>query len=163
MDHERTLILLRHAKSDWSGDTSDIDRPLAERGRRQAPAAGRWLAANTHSIDLVVVSPATRAASTWGLVAAELDVPPPKRVDDRVYAASGDELLAIVCDLPEDAQTVVVVGHNPGLEDLVSILTGDATRMVTSALAVMTVPAPWRSAAPRTAELKAAGRPPVNR
>ena len=160
VDHERTLILLRHAKSDWSGDTSDIDRPLAERGRRQAPDAGRWLAANIDSVDLAVVSPATRAASTWELAAAELDVPPPTRVDDPVYAASGDELLAIVRDLPDDVQTVVLVGHNPGLEDLVSILTGEVTRMVTSALAVMTVEAPWPNVAPRTAELKAAGRPP---
>jgi phosphohistidine phosphatase len=61
---ERTLILLRHANSDWSGDDADIARPLAKRGRRQAPDAGRWLAANIDSIDLAVVSPAIRARST---------------------------------------------------------------------------------------------------
>ena len=93
---ERTLILLRHAKSDWSGDEPDVDRPLAKRGRRQAPEAGRWLAANIDRIDLAVVSPASRARSTWDLVAAELPVPPPTRIDDRVYAASDAELLAVV-------------------------------------------------------------------
>jgi phosphohistidine phosphatase len=160
---ERTLILLRHAKSDWSGDSADIDRPLAERGRRQAPNVGRWLQANIDSIDLAVVSPATRAASTWDLVADELDVPPTPRVDDRLYAASADELLTIVRGLPDDAGTVVLVGHNPGLEDLVAILTGEATRMVTSALAVMKVPTPWATAAPRGATLVVSGRPPLAR
>ena len=61
---ERTLILLRHAKSDWSGDEAGIARPLGKRGRRQAPAAGRWLAANVDRVDLAVVSPASRARGT---------------------------------------------------------------------------------------------------
>ena len=65
---ERTLILLRHAKSDWSGSVPDVDRPLARRGHRQAPQAGRWLADNIDSIDLAVVSPANRARRTWELV-----------------------------------------------------------------------------------------------
>src|SRR3954447_12464494 len=69
-------IPLRHAKSDWSGDAADIERPLADRGWRQAPDAGRWLAANIGSISLAVVSPAARATSTWKVVAAEVDVPP---------------------------------------------------------------------------------------
>ena len=70
---ERTLILLRHAKSDWSGNEADVDRPLSKRGLRQAPHAGRWLAHSISSIDLAVVSPATRARSTWELASAELD------------------------------------------------------------------------------------------
>ncbi len=65
---ERTLILLRHAKSDWSGDEVDLARPLADRGRRQAPDSGRWLNANIGSIALALVSPAERARSTWDLV-----------------------------------------------------------------------------------------------
>ncbi|MGZ4592780.1 MAG: SixA phosphatase family protein, partial [Actinomycetes bacterium] len=93
---ERTLILLRHAKSDWSGGEADIDRPLGKRGRRQAPDAGRWLAASIDSIDLAVMSPARRARSTWNLVSAELDVPPPTRIDDRVYTESDSELLDVV-------------------------------------------------------------------
>jgi phosphohistidine phosphatase len=158
---ERTLILLRHAKSDWSGDEADIDRPLARRGRRQAPDAGRWLAANIAGIDLAVVSPANRARSTWDLVAAELGGRPPTRIDDRVYAASDDELLAVVRELPDEVETVVLVGHNPGIEDLASRLTGEWASMPTSALAVITVPGPWSSAGRHPAVLRAFGRPPA--
>ena len=158
---ERTLILLRHAKSDWSGDEADIDRPLAKRGRRQAPDAGSWLATNIDSIDLAVVSPATRARSTWDLVAAELAVHPRTRIDDRVYAASDDELLAVLQELPDDVETVVLVGHNPGIEDLASLLTGEWTPMPTSALAVITVADSWSSAGRHPAVLRASGRPPA--
>ena len=158
---ERRLILLRHAKSDWSGDEPDVARPLANRGRRQAPDAGRWLAANTERIDLAVVSPAVRARSTWDLVAAELDDAPPMRIDDRVYGASDRELLAVVSQLPEDVHTVVVVGHNPGLEDLAALLTGELTPMPTSALAVITVSGSWSTARPGSGVLVAAGRLPA--
>ena len=141
-----TLVLLRHAKSDWSGDEADIDRPLADRGRRQAPKAGRWLAAGVGDVDLVVVSPAVRARSTWKLASAELAVPPRSRLDDRVYAASADVLLGVVRELPEDVDTVVVVGHNPGLEELVPLLTGKRVPMPTSGIAVIAVPGRWSTA-----------------
>jgi len=158
---ERTLILLRHAKSDWSGDESDIARPLAKRGRRQAPEAGRWFAANLDRIDLAVVSPAKRASSTWDLVAAELDVLPPRRIDDRLYAASDQELLVVVRELPDDLETVVLVGHNPGIEDLASLLAGESVPMPTSALAVITLPGRWSTAGRDSAVLRASGRPPA--
>ena len=161
---EHTLILLRHAKSDWSVESADIDRPLAKRGRRQAAEAGTWLAANVDRIDLAVVSPATRAQSTWELVAAELDAPPQMRIDDRVYAASDDELLAVVRELPDSVETAILVGHNPGLEDLVMLLTGEQAEMTTSALAVITVPGSWSSAAaPRACALEVSGSPPPAR
>lgn len=156
----RTLILLRHAKSDWSGDESDLDRPLARRGQRQAPQAGRWLAANVDGIDLAVVSPAARARRTWELVSAELEAVPRTRVDDRVYAASVGGLLAVVRELPDDLDTVVLVGHNPGLEELVTELTGEWVPMPTSALAVLTLPGSWVTAVRGSAALTASGRPP---
>jgi phosphohistidine phosphatase len=158
---ERTLILLRHAKSDWSGDEADVDRPLAVRGRRQAPEAGAWLAANVDSIGLALVSPAARARNTWELVAAELKVAPRTRLDDRLYAASAEELLTVVRELPAVVESAVLVGHNPGLEDLASLLTGESTRMATSAIAVIAVPGSWPTTAPRGCALKASGRPPV--
>ena len=158
---ERTLILLRHAKSDWSGDEADMARPLARRGRRQAPDAGRWLAANIDRIDLAVVSPASRARSTWDLVSAGIGVPPRTRIDDRVYAASAQELLTVVRDLSDDVETVVLVGHNPGIEDLVSLLTGEWAPMPTSALAVITVSGSWSTAGHHSAVLRASGRPPA--
>lgn len=158
---ERTLILLRHAKSDWSGDAPDIARPLAARGRRQAPEAGRWLNANVRRIDLAIVSPAERARSTWHLVSAELDAPPRLRLEDRVYAASGDELLAVVREMSDDLDTVALVGHNPGIEDLVARLTGEGVRMPTSAIAVVVVRGGWTSAGDTPATLRASGRPPT--
>lgn len=161
MSRERALVLLRHAKSDWSGDQPDIDRPLAKRGRRQAPAAGQWLAHGVDRIDLAVVSPAKRARSTWKLVAAELADAPPVRVDERVYAASATELLDVMRELPEQLDRVVLVGHNPGLEDLAALLTGTELRMTTSALAVLAVPGPWSALGETTTELQAAGRPPA--
>jgi phosphohistidine phosphatase len=156
----RTLILLRHAKSDWSGTEADIRRPLAARGRRQAPEAGRWLAANIERIDLAVVSPATRTRQTWDLAAAQLRTKPPVVIDDRVYAASQRQLLSVVRERSSDLHTVVLVAHNPGIEELVFAVTGEPAAMPTSAMAVMTWPGPWTDAGHDRAVLRASGRPP---
>ena len=156
----RVLILLRHAKSDWSGDEPDHDRPLAKRGRRQAPEAGRWLAEHVEHIDLAVVSTAVRARQTWELVSAALATPPSVRLEDRVYAASASALLEIVRTLPDDATTVVLVGHNPGIEDLASTLTGHWVSMPTSALAVIGLSGGWGAAGTDEADLLGSGRPP---
>ena len=157
-----TLIVLRHGKSDWSGGEPDHLRPLARRGRRQVPEAGRWLADNVGAIDLAVVSPAERTRETWRLAAAELAVPPPVREDDRVYAGSASSLLGVLRELPDDVGTVVLVGHNPGVEDLVASLTGRDVSMPTSALAVIDLPGPWSTAGSTAAELRAQGRPPAS-
>lgn len=159
---EHTLILLRHAKSDWSGHEADHDRPLAERGRRQASDAGRWLAVNIDSIDLAVVSTAKRARTTWELVSDELQQPPRTRHDDAAYAASLSELLDIVGHLDEARGTVVLVGHNPGMEDLAESLTGDRIPMPTSALAVIELTSTWDGAGRVRGLLRAAGRPPTS-
>ena len=156
----RTLILLRHGKSDWSGDEPDDLRPLARRGRRQVPASGRWLAENAGAIDLAVVSTAARARETWQLAAAELAAPPPVRFDERVYAASVGSLLGVLRELPDAMGTVVLVGHNPGVEDLVADLTGHWVPMPTSALAVIDLPGAWSDVGDG-AELRAYGRPPL--
>jgi phosphohistidine phosphatase len=155
----RQLILLRHAKSDWSGGEPDLERPLATRGKQQAPEAGAWLAANLPAVDLAVVSPAERARATWDLVSAELTEPPDVRHDDRVYAATERELLDIVQELPDDLHAVVLVGHNPGLEDLLARLTGRWRPMTTSALAVIGISGGWADA-DSGSHLVAAGRPP---
>ncbi|MDQ1528192.1 MAG: phosphohistidine phosphatase [Microbacteriaceae bacterium] len=160
---ERTLILLRHAKSDRSGSEPDADRPLSGRGLRQAPQAGRWLADSIDSIDLAVVSPANRARHTWELASAELGTSPPIWIEDRAYGASASELLGVVRDLPDDVGTVVLVGHNPGMEDLVSLLTGESVPMPTSALAVIGLDGSWSTASQSTAILRASGRPPADR
>lgn len=159
---EHTLILLRHAKSDWSGHEGDHDRPLAKRGRRQAPEAGRWLAANVASIDLAIVSTANRARSTWDLASDELDEPPQTRLDDDAYAASAADLLHMVRSLDEALSTVVLVGHNPGIEELAEVLTAERVPMPTSALAVIELTSTWDGAGRARGLLRAAGRPPIS-
>jgi phosphohistidine phosphatase len=158
---ERTLVLLRHSKSDWSTGADDVRRPLASRGRRQAPEAGRWLAAHTGLIDLAVVSPAERARATWQLASSELPLPPRTRYDERLYAASERTLMAVVRELSDDLGCVVLVGHNPGLEDLASTLAGRWVHLPTSALAVLSVPGGWSTVGAATSVLRASGRPPA--
>jgi len=124
--------------------------------------AGRWIADNVGVVDLAVVSPAERTRETWRLAAAELAAPPPVREDDRVYAGSASSLLGVLRELPGELVTVVLVGHNPGIEDLVASLTGRRVPMPTSALAVIDLSGPWSEAANTAAELRAQGRPPAD-
>lgn len=161
--HQRTLLLLRHAKSDWSGGGSDFDRPLNERGLGQAPEVGRWLGRNVDAIDLAVVSPANRARTTWALASAELSPAPPTRFDDELYGAFAGQLLEIIRTLPDDATTVILVCHNPGVEELVELLTGQSLSMSTAALAVLGIDGTWSTVEPGSADLRVFGRPPADR
>lgn len=154
----KTLLVVRHGKSDWAGDEPDRERPLSRRGRRQAPETGAWIAKHHPTIDLAVVSPALRARETWDLVAAELSGGAPAlSIDERVYAAWGDELAEVIRSLPDDARTVALVGHNPGVETIVESYVGRYAPMPTSALAVVGL-ASWDAP---TGELLAHGRPPA--
>jgi len=170
----RRLVLLRHAKSAWPDDLADHERPLASRGRREAPLAGRWLAEHVGEIDLVVCSPAVRTRQTWELVSAELDrtglertgpersgLPgaPEFRIDERVYEAGAGDLVRVARELPAAVGTALVIGHNPGLEDLVGTLTGDWPTMLTSAIAVLTVPGEWSGLTPGRLTLHAVETP----
>ncbi|HSZ28350.1 MAG TPA: histidine phosphatase family protein [Pseudonocardiaceae bacterium] len=155
----RTLILLRHAKSAWPQETSDIARPLAARGRRDAPVVGRWLREHAPKIDLVVCSPAVRAVQTWDLAAAQLDAIPEVRHDEWLYSASAEDLLTTTQELPDEASTAVLVGHNPGLEDFLTLLTGVAEPLKTSAIAVVTAPGGWGKTRPGSWTLRALATP----
>lgn len=157
----RRLVVLRHAKSDWP-EVPDHERPLAARGRRDAPAVGRWLRDEGCVPDRVVCSTARRARQTWELAAAELGAVPDLAHDERVYDASVRELLDVVHELPDDAGTVLLVGHNPGFHALTLTLAasanGDALerariKFPTSAVAVLAFTGPWQSVAAGTARL----------
>jgi phosphohistidine phosphatase len=128
------LVLLRHAKSAWPPDVPDEQRPLNDRGRRDAPAVGRWLAGQP-GFDLALVSPATRARQTWELVAAELAGPPEHRVEPALYFCGPREIIAAAEHT--GLNDVLVVAHNPDLEDVVAELTGERVTLKTSALAVV--------------------------
>lgn len=143
---DRRLVILRHAKSAWPEDVPDHERPLAERGERDAPVAGRWLAEHVGVIDVALCSPATRARQTWTLAAGELAGTPDTRYDERIYGASPGDLLAVVQDIEDDVGTAVLVGHNPGLSHLVTALAGQRHELKTSGIAVLTWPGEWADA-----------------
>ncbi len=106
------------------------------------------------------MSSATRAQQTWHLASAELAAPPPVQIEERAYAATAGELLDLVRELPAEVGTAVVVGHNPGLEDLATMLASRSVEMPTSALAVISWTGEWESAGTVDASLMASGRPP---
>ncbi|MER6784632.1 histidine phosphatase family protein [Streptomyces sp. NPDC000658] len=159
----RRLVVLRHAKSAWPHGVPDHERPLAPRGLRDAPAAGRALAEAGRRPDLALCSTAARARATWELVRARWDPPPPERFDPRLYGADPPELLDIVRETPGEVGTLLLVGHNPGLQELVLDLAGDGLgdaldevrlKFPTSAIAVLTWHGPdWRALTPGAALL----------
>jgi phosphohistidine phosphatase len=172
-DATRRLILLRHAKSDWP-DVPDRDRPLAKRGRRDAPRIGRWLHEHGYQPDVVVCSAARRARQTWDLVAPELGGSPAVRFEPRAYAASAMTLLDLAQELPSRYRTAMLIGHNPGLSELASQLAASpdigpeispeissatdsgprpGISLPTAAVAVLEFPGDWPSLAPGQARL----------
>ena len=155
----RRLIVLRHAKSDWSTGVADHDRPLAARGSREAVLAGRWLRDNAVDIDLAVCSSAKRARQTWKLVAKQLGDAPKVRIEDRLYAGAERTLLDVVREIPDSAHTVLLIGHNPAMEDLIVELSGVASRMKTSSIAVLSTSSGWPDAGARWARLEATVTP----
>jgi phosphohistidine phosphatase len=138
-----TLVILRHAKSDWPDGVPDLQRPLGERGIREAPLAGQWLRDQVPPFDLVVRSPALRARQTWELAAAELGYEPLVREDARLYGEPVSVLLDVIRDIPPEAGTVLFVGHNPELNSLVTVLSGTAVELKTSSIAVLTFDGAW--------------------
>lgn len=150
---ERRLVLLRHAEAASPEDASDADRPLTIRGKHDAPVAGQWLAEHVESIDITVCSTAMRARQTWSLVAAELSHAPLFQPDDRLYGASVEQLLTVTQLLPDEAATAMFVGHNPGMAELLHLLTGEPHGFETCGVAVLSCGDNWASVTARTATL----------
>jgi len=147
-----TLILLRHGKSAYPDGVDDHERPLNERGRQEAPVAGRLLAdsladqgsrsAERAGLDLALVSSAARAQQTWALAAPHLVVHDQLTRSD-LYLAERHELLEVVRALPASAKRVIFIGHNNGLEDLAAALTQSDVTLKTSTFAVLECDVPW--------------------
>lgn len=120
----RELLLLRHAKSDWSQGVEDFDRPLNVRGQNDAAHIGRWAHQQGLHPDRVFSSPAQRAAQTAAALCAHIGYPAAEIAwDTRIYLASIPTLLEVLADIPADIRLLVLIGHNPGLEDLLVYLT----------------------------------------
>ena len=169
----RKLVLLRHAKSAWP-DLPDHERPLAGRGRRDAPVMGRWLRTAGHVPDRVLCSTARRTRETWQLAQAELGTAPPVSFEDQVYEASAAQLLDLARHAPPAVKTLLIVGHAPGIPDLALMLArADApadgggenggvppaavdrmrAKFPTAAVAVLELTGPWDQLGPGAARL----------
>jgi phosphohistidine phosphatase len=159
----KTILLLRHAKSAWGLDVDDHDRPLSGRGKRDAVAVGELLAARDLNPDLVVCSTATRARETWlravkgGAQAGQV------RYSERVYEAPAADLAKVIRKTPDDARSVLLIGHAPGIPDLVEYLAvrtpADPAwkrmeeKFPTSGLAILQFRGAWSDAGRQRAEL----------
>lgn len=164
----RQLLIMRHAKSAWDTDArTDFERPLAKRGKKDAPRVGRWLRQRGLVPDLVVSSPARRAKQTALEVCKELGLAKARvKWELSIYEGDTDGLLNVLESCPADASTVLLVGHNPGLEMLITYLCGcdiamsaDSKLMPTAAVAQLEMPKDWGRLQSETARLVSIVRP----
>ena len=139
--HMKTLLILRHAKSSWK-DTSlaDHDRPLNKRGKRDAPRMGKFLREQDLVPDRIISSTAKRARNTATAVAKACHCKDKVELTSEFYHAGPGSYLAVLQSVPDDNHRVMVVGHNPGMEGLVTHLTGRMETMSTAALAHVVLP-----------------------
>ncbi len=140
------LLILRHAKSSWAiPGLKDHDRPLNDRGRRDAPRMGELLASEGLLPDAVLCSTACRTMQTWELLskAARCDVQP--RYEEEIYLAGAGDLLEQLHKIPESCRRGMIIGHNPGMEILVAMLTGRQVTMPTAALVFVEIHGSWKA------------------
>ncbi|GGS57099.1 histidine phosphatase family protein [Streptomyces griseoviridis] len=159
----RRIVVFRHAKADWP-QVPDHERPLAERGRKDAAEAGRRLTDTGISFDLALCSTAVRTRETWKLAVQEFPQRPKTVYEERIYEASPGELIAVLNETPDDLREVLLIGHNPGAQGLTEVLAGSAEgdvreRMAgrgfpTAAFAVLSFDGPWKSLEPGAATLR---------
>ncbi|MFB7984049.1 SixA phosphatase family protein [Streptomyces vinaceus] len=153
-DTPRRIVLLRHAKADWP-QVADHDRPLAERGRKEAPAAGLKLAETGIDFDLALCSTAARTRETWKLAVHEMPHRPRTSYEERLYDASLGELIALLNETSDEVANLLVIGHNPGMHALADALSGRAegdtlarmgrTGFPTAAFAVVSFTGSWKT------------------
>jgi phosphohistidine phosphatase len=159
---QRTLVLVRHGKSSWDLDVDDHERPLSARGRRDAEAIGRWLSERSFRPDLVLCSTAIRTKQTWECALAGGATAGEVQYRREIYHAWVPELLTLIRSVPDEIHTMLVLGHAPGIPDLVEHVcvrtqSPDWAQMdskfPTSALVVVNVPGPWPELGKARAEL----------
>lgn len=132
----KTLLLLRHGKSSWDDpELEDYDRPLTGRGQRGAKRIGRWLQKSGVHPNVVLCSTAVRARETWTIAAEELSHVPPVEWLGELYHCPVEGFVNVLRQLPDNVATVLVVGHNPGMEDLLARLCGERKKFPTATAA----------------------------
>jgi phosphohistidine phosphatase len=151
----KILYLLRHAKSSWKDESlPDFERPLNRRGKQAAETIGRYLKRELIVPELVLSSPAVRARETIERVAKAAKWSGEVRFDQRIYEAGGLRLLEVVSQIENERKTALLVGHNPGIEELLMLLTGDSERVPTAALAKVELKSSkWTTASDKRAKL----------
>jgi phosphohistidine phosphatase len=142
----KTLLILRHAKSDWDQPgVADHDRTLSARGKRDAPRVGQWLRDENLAPDLIICSSAKRARKTAKLVADASGYEGEVQLEKDLYLAGPEAYFEVLKNVRDTYQTVMVVGHNPGMEELLVALTGEAEALPTAAVAQVALPiSHWR-------------------
>jgi len=153
----KQLFLLRHAKSSWSdSDIKDFDRPLNKRGKENAPKMAAVLHSTYGAPDTILVSPAKRTLDTAEYHLSEYKNDQITFIrDERIYEAPGSRLAQVISELSEDAERVLLIGHNPGLSHLVLYLSGEALDMPTNGLAILDVHVDsWFALGPGIASLR---------
>lgn len=160
----RRLILFRHAKSSWPDGVDDHERPLGDRGRGDAPRMARWLSAKGFLPSLALVSTARRTQQTWTLAAPELGGVA-KRDEAAIYEAPAERLLELIRVTEPTVATLMILGRNPGMEDLAALLMGDdggeagqrlRAKFPTAGIAVLSLPIDdWAEAARHIGTLEA--------
>jgi phosphohistidine phosphatase len=138
------LVLVRHAKSSWDHPgLADHDRPLARRGQKALERMRAHLEERDVAADVVLCSSAVRTRETLDGIRAGLGGHPRIEIEDSLYGAGSEQLLARLARLDEAAGTAVVIGHNPGLADLVELLAGAGRDVPTGAIADLSFAGPW--------------------
>lgn len=155
-----TLWLLRHAKSDRDTGAADFDRPLKKRGRKSADRLGVWLAERGESPERILCSPAARAVETLERLFAAAGWSPENVIRDRrLYGSDLEDFRVVLSDHAGDAEHVLLVGHNPGLEDWLRYLVPEITTpedgklLPTAALASLTIKTDWHALEDNCAQL----------
>jgi len=157
----RELLLLRHGKSDWSTYVNDYQRPLKNRGKRGAQRIGVWLQQQGLVPDLICASPAERALATAQKCGKVMGIDAKHvHLDKRIYLANPQQFLDVLAECPDEAQCVMLVGHNPGLEQLLSHLSdrpielpADGKLLPTATLARLAMPDDWHALKAGSAKL----------
>lgn len=159
----KKLYILRHAKSSWDNPIlADFERPLNERGIKTADFVGKLISKNDFLPDLILSSPATRARETANIIKKTADLQADIKFEENIYEASPQMLLKIISEIQENFQTVMLVGHNPGLEGLIKILTSETQSMPTAGLAIVEVNAEkWKEIKPESGILQNLVRPKI--
>ncbi len=163
----KRLYLLRHAKSSWDDPTlADRDRPLAPRGRRAAKVMAKHLGRKGISPELVLCSPSTRTRQTLKRLTPGLGKKADVQIEPELYAAPARDLLEVLRKVPDEVESVMLIGHNPGIQDLALSLASAGSeiprlrsKFPTAALATLELDGTWRELAPGSAELVSMVRP----